>query len=153
MFLNVTFAVASKPDIRNLLVGCDHSLLLIGSGTKSKWTSSPVFLSHRKVTMLSLSSSTDSPRLHTSCRSWRRSLLVSWHTCISAELCHSMVFRWRSVQIVAAFSPHDTGIVSWKLSGLVCLSAPLITHSHKAKLNESIKCWKTCFALVSFHSA
>src|ERR1043165_4679205 len=25
--------------------------------------------------------------------------------------------------------------------------------SRKAKLNESIKCWKTCFALVSFPSA
>src|ERR1043165_679730 len=102
MFLNVTFAIASKPDIRNLLVGCDHSLLLIGSGTKSKWTSSPVFLSHRKVTMQSLSSSTDSPRLLTSCRSRRRSLLVSWQLCISPELSHSTVLHWRSVQTVAA---------------------------------------------------
>src|ERR1044071_8121645 len=119
MSLNVTFAVASKPDIRNLLVGCDQSLLLIGNGTKSRSTSSPVFLSHSKVTMPSLSSSTDSPRLLTSCRSRRRSLLVSWHTCISAGLCHSTVFRWRSVQIVAAFSPDDIGLVSWKLLGLV----------------------------------
>src|SRR4051812_14959136 len=31
------------------------------------------------------------------------------------------------IQTVAAFSPHDTGKVSWKPSGLVCLSAPLIT--------------------------
>ena len=31
-------------------------------------------------------------------------------------------------------------------------SAPLITPSRKDKLNESIKCLKTCFKLVSFHS-
>src|SRR3954466_14407050 len=68
------------------------------------------------------------------------------------ELCRSMVFRWRSIQTVAASSHQDIGKVSKKLWELICPSTPLITSSRKDKLNESIKCLKTCFELVSSHS-
>src|SRR4051812_17064925 len=107
MFLNVTFAVPSRANIKNPLELYNHLKFLNGIGTKSRWTSSPVFLDHRRETMLSLSSSTGSPRLLTLYQSRRRSLLLSWKNCISPKFCHSTVFRWRSVQIVAAFSPQD----------------------------------------------
>src|SRR4051812_9156630 len=77
MLKSVTFVVASRQNIKDLLELCNHFLFLNGSGTRSRWTSSLVFLDHRKVTMPSLSSSTDSPRLPTFCQSRRRSLLVS----------------------------------------------------------------------------
>src|ERR1041385_9208672 len=83
MLMSVTFAVASKLNIKDLLELCNHSLFLNGNGTRFKWTSSPVFRDHRRVMMRSLSSSTDSPKLPTFCQSRRRSLLVSWQTCIS----------------------------------------------------------------------
>src|SRR4051812_4890230 len=118
MSMNVTFAVASKPNIKDLLEVCNHSLFLNGNGTRLKWTSSPVFRDHRRVMMLSLSSSTGSPRLLTFCLSRRQSLLVSWQTCTFPELFPSMVFRWRSVQTVAVFSPQDSGIVFKKLWSL-----------------------------------
>src|SRR3954452_21672562 len=115
MFLNVTFVVASRKNIKDLLELCNHYLFLNGSGTRSKWTSSPVFPDHKRVMMPSLSSSTDSPRLLTFCLSRRRSLLVSWQSCTFPELFPSMAFRWSSVQIMAAFSPQDSGIVFKKL--------------------------------------
>src|ERR1041385_2906992 len=152
MFLNVTFVIASRVNIKNRLELYIHLKFLNGSGTKSRWTPSLVFLDHRRETMRSLLSSTGSPRLLTLYQSRRRSLLLSWKNCISPKLCHSTVFRWRSVQIVAAFSPQGIGGVSKKLWGLFCISTPLITPSHKAKLNESIKCWKTCFELALFPS-
>ena len=52
-------------------------LFLNGNGTRSRWTSSPVFPDHRMAMMPSLSSSTGSPRLLTFCQSRRRSLLVN----------------------------------------------------------------------------
>src|SRR3954468_10567072 len=67
-------------------------------------------------------------------------------------LCRSTVFRWRSVQTVAASSHQDFGKVSKRLWELICPSTPLITPSRKDKLNQSIKCLKTCFELVSSHS-
>src|SRR3954471_4589261 len=115
MLMSVTFAVALKPNIKDLLVLCNHSLFLNGNGTRLKWTSSPVFLDLRRVMMPSLSSLTDSPRLLISCLSRRRYLLVSWQTCTFPELFPSMAFRWRSVQTVAAFSLQDSGIVFKKL--------------------------------------
>src|SRR4051812_19522301 len=116
MLMSVTFAVASrKKNIKDLLELCNHSLFLNGSGTRSKWTSSLVFLDHKRVMMLSLSSSTDSPRLLTFYLSRRRSLLVSWQTCTFPEFFPFTAFRWRSVQTVAAFSPQDSGIVFKKL--------------------------------------
>src|ERR1041385_132472 len=115
MLTSVMFAVASRPNIKDLLELCNHSLFLNGNGTRLKWTSSPDFPDHRRVMMPSLSSSTDSPRLLTSSQSRRRSLLVSWQTCMFPELCPYMAFRWRSVQTVAVFSPQDFGIVSKKL--------------------------------------
>src|SRR4051812_33064470 len=152
MLQNVTFAVVSRENIKNPLELYSHLKFLNGSGTKSRWTSSPVFPDRRRETMRSLSSSTGSPRLLTLYQSRRRSLLLSWQNCISHKLCHSTVFHWRSVTIVAAFSPQDIGGVFKKLWGLFCTSAPLITPSRKAKLNESIKCLKTCFRLVLFPS-
>src|SRR3954463_14211831 len=118
MSKNVTFVVASRQNIKDLPELCNHSLFLNGSGTRSKWTSSPVFLDHKRVMMPSLSSSTDSPRLLTFCLSRRRSLLVSWQTCTFLELFPFTAFRWRSVQTVAAFSPQDSGIVFKKLWAL-----------------------------------
>src|SRR3954469_17735471 len=119
MLKKVTFAVASRQNIKNLLELCNHSLFLNGSGTRLRWTSSPDFLDLKRVMMLSLSSSTDSPRLLIFCLSRRRSLLVSWQTYMFLELFPSTVFRWRSVQIVAAFSPPSSGIVFKKLWALI----------------------------------
>src|SRR3954462_9366090 len=92
MLTSVTFAVASKPNIKDLLELCNHFLFLNGSGTSSRWTSSLVFPDHRRVMMLSLSSSTDSPRLLIFCQSRIRSLLVSWQTCMFPELCPPWYF-------------------------------------------------------------
>src|SRR3954471_10778012 len=119
MLMNVTFVVASRQNIKDLLELCNHSLFLNGNGTRLRWTSSPVSLDHKRVMMLSLSSSTDSPRLLTFYLSRRRDLLVSWQTYMFPELCPSTVFRWRSVQIVAASSPQNSGIVSKKLWALI----------------------------------
>src|SRR3954463_1424877 len=119
MLMNVMFVVASKPNIKDLLELCNHFLFLNGSGTRSRWTSSLVFLDHKRVMMPSLSSSTDSPRLLTFCQSRRQSLLASWQTYMFPELFPSTAFRWRSVQIVAAFSPPSSGIVSKKLWALI----------------------------------
>src|SRR4051812_7939927 len=115
MSKNVTFSVASRRNIKDLLEPCNHFRFLNGSGTRSKWTSSPVFLDHKRVMMPSLSSSADSPRLLIFCLSRRQSLLVSWQTYTFPESCHSTAFRWRSVQTVAAFSLQDFGIVFKKL--------------------------------------
>src|SRR4051812_15700657 len=115
MLMSVTFAVALRQNIKYLPELCNPSLFLNGNGTRLKWTSSPVFLDHKRVMMPSLSSSTDSPRLVTFCLSRRRYLLVSWQTYMFPELFPSTVFRWRSVQIVAAFSLQDFGIVFKKL--------------------------------------
>src|SRR3954469_15725612 len=115
MLKNVTFAVASRQNIKGLLELCNHFLSLNGSGTRSKWTSSRVFLDHKRVMMPSLSLLTDSPRLLTFCLSRRRSLLVSWQTCMFPESCHSMAFRWKSVPTEATFSPQDSGIVFKKV--------------------------------------
>src|ERR1041385_7593507 len=118
MLMNVTFAVASRQNIKDPPELCNHSLFLNGNGTRLKWTSSPDFPDHRRVMMPYLSSSTDSPRLLIFCLSRRRSLLVSWQTCMFPELCRSTVFHWRSVPTEAAFSPLCSGIVSKKLWAL-----------------------------------
>ena len=57
---NVTFVVASRQNIKDLLELCNHLLFLNGNRTRSRGTSSPNFPDHRKVMMLSLPSSTDS---------------------------------------------------------------------------------------------
>src|SRR3954462_1142039 len=119
MLMNVTFVVASRQNTKDLLELCNPSLFLNGNGTRLRWTSSPVFLDHKRVMMLSLSSSTDSPKLLISFLSERRYLLVSWQTYMFPKLFPSTVFRWRSVQIVAAFSPRCSGIVSKKLWALI----------------------------------
>src|SRR3954466_12889513 len=98
MLMSVTFSVASRKNIKDLLELCNLCLFLNGSGTRLKWTSSPVFLDHKRVMMPSLSSSTDSPRLLTFCLSRRQSLLVSWQIYMFPESYHSTAFRWRSVQ-------------------------------------------------------
>src|SRR3954471_7015095 len=108
MLKSATFAVVSKPNIKDLLELCNHSLFLNGNGTRSKWTLSLVFLDHKRVMMPSLSSSTDSPRFLIFCLSRRQSLLVSWQTCTCPELFPSMAFCWISIQTVAAFSPQDS---------------------------------------------
>src|SRR3954464_8928426 len=119
MLMNVTFAVPSRQNTKDLLELCNPSLFLNGNGTRLRWTSSPVFLDHKRVMMPSLSSSIDSPKLLIFCLSRRRYLLVSWQTYMFPELFPSMVFRWRSDQIVAAFSPPNSGIVSKKLWELI----------------------------------
>src|SRR3954471_11211410 len=119
MSKNVTFVVASRQNIKDLPELCNHCLFLNGNGTRSKWTSSPVFLGHKRVMMLSLSSSTDSPNFFIFCLSRRRYLLVSWQTYMFPELFPSTVFHWRSVQTVAASSPQNSGIVSKKLWALI----------------------------------
>src|SRR3954462_217138 len=43
MSMNVTFVIASRKNIKDLLELCNHSLFLNGSGTRSKWTSSLVW--------------------------------------------------------------------------------------------------------------
>src|SRR3954464_3033464 len=111
MLMNVTFVVASRHNIKDLQELCNHCLFLNGNGTRLKWTSSPVFLGHKRVMMLSLSSSIASPNLLIFFLSRRRYLLVSWQTYMFPELFPSTVFHWRSVQIVAAFSPASFGIV------------------------------------------
>src|SRR3954468_3460965 len=118
MFLNVTFAIASRKNIKDLLELCNHFRFLNGSGTRLRWTSSPDFLDHKRVMMLSLSSSTDSPRLLIFCLSRRQSLLVSWQSCMFPESCRSTVFHWRSIPIEATFLPQDFGIVFKKLWAL-----------------------------------
>src|ERR1043165_5737536 len=118
MLMNVTFVVASRQNTKDLPKLCNHYLFLNGNGTRLRSTSSPVFLDHKRVMMLSLSSSTDSPKLLIFCLSRRPFLLVSWQIYMFPESCHSTAFRWRSVQIVAAFSPPSSGIVSKKLWAL-----------------------------------
>src|SRR3954464_9341620 len=119
MLMNVTFAVASRQNTKDLLELCNPSLFLNGNGTRLGWTSSPVFLDHKRVMMLSLSSSTDSLKLLIFCLSRRQSLLVSWQTYMFPELFPCTVFRWRSVQTEAAFSPGSSGIVFKKLWALI----------------------------------
>src|SRR3954463_13434518 len=136
MAMNVTCAVASRQNIKDLQELCNHCLFLNGNGTRLRWTSSPVFLDHKRVMMPFLSSSTYSLKFLIFFLSRRRYLLVSWQTYTFPELFPSTVSRWRSVQIVAAFSPRSSGIVSKKLWALILNSALLITHSHKDKLSE-----------------
>src|SRR3954465_865830 len=114
MLMNVTFAVASRQNTRDLQELCNPSLFPNGSGPRLRWTSSPVFLGHKRVMMPFLSSSIASPKLLIFCLSRRQYLLVSWQTYMFPELFHSTVFRWRSAQTVAAFSPQSSGIVSKK---------------------------------------
>src|SRR3954465_6761127 len=114
MLMNVTFSVASRQNTKDLQELCNPSLFLNGSGTRLRWTSSPVFLDHKGVMMPFLSSSTDSLKLLIFCLSRRQYLLVSWQTYMFPELFPSTVFRWRSVQTVATFSPPSSGIVSKK---------------------------------------
>src|SRR3954466_10580664 len=119
MLMNVTFVVASRQNIKDLQELCNHCLFLNGNGIRLRWTSSQVFLDHKRVMIPSLSSSIDSPKLLIFCLSRRRYLLVSWQTYMFPELFPSMVYRWRSVQTVAAFSPPSSGIVSKKLWELI----------------------------------
>src|SRR3954464_3111435 len=119
MLMNVTFFVASRQNTKDLQELWNHCLFLNGNGTRLRWTSSPVFLSHKRVMMLSLSSLTDSPKLLIFCLSRRRYLLVSWQTYMFPELFLSTVYRWRSFQIVEAFSPPSSEIVSKKLWALI----------------------------------
>src|SRR3954469_21595182 len=80
MLMNVTFAVASRQNTKDLLELCNPSLFLNGNGTRLRWTSSPVFLDRKRVMMLSLASSPGCPKLLIFWLSRRRSLLVSWQT-------------------------------------------------------------------------
>src|SRR3954465_15546257 len=105
MLMNVTFAVAPRQNTKDLLELCSPSLFLNGNGTRLRWTSSSAFLDHKRVMMPYLSSSTDSRNLPISFLSRRRSLLLSWQTYMFLELFPARVFRWRSVQTEAAFSP------------------------------------------------
>src|SRR4051812_30738611 len=101
MLMNVTFAIASRQNIKDLLELCNHSLFLNGSGTRLRWTSSPDFLDHKRVIMLSLSSSTDSPKLLTFFLSRRRycysvGRLICFQNCFPPR--HSVGDQFRSWQ-------------------------------------------------------
>src|SRR4051812_7613160 len=101
MLMSVTFAVASRQNIKDLLELCNPSLFLNGNGTRLRWTSSPVFLDRKRVMMLSLSSSTDSPKLLIFCLSRGRYLLDSWRPYMFPELFpprHSVRDLFRSRQ-------------------------------------------------------
>src|SRR3954465_13578616 len=65
MLPNVMFAVALRPNIKDLLVHFNLCLFPSGNGTKSVWTSSLAFQKPRKEMMPSSLLSTDSQKLLT----------------------------------------------------------------------------------------
>src|ERR1041384_6610228 len=142
------FVVASRQNTKGLLVLLNHCLFPSGNGTRSVWTSSPAFQKPRKEMMPSSWSLTDFQKLLTSFQFASPLLLVSWRTCMSLELCLSTVFLRKSILIVVAFSPLDSGEafkILWELiSPLVQLS--ILSQAVKSKgLTEFSK---TCSDLV-----
>src|ERR1043165_8414107 len=98
------FVVASRQNTKDLLVLLNHCLCSSGNGTRSVWTSSPTFQKPRKEMMPSSWSLTDYQKLLTSVLFASPLLVVSSQTCTSLVLCLFMVFHWKSILIVAAFS-------------------------------------------------
>src|ERR1041385_4690205 len=71
---------------------------------------------------------------------------------MSLELCLFMVFLWKSILIVVAFSPLDSGEALRMLWELISPLAQLSILSPAVKLKGLIKSWKTCSELVLSHS-
>src|ERR1043165_3858691 len=142
------FVVASRPNIKDPLVHFNLCLFPSGNGTKSVWTSSLVFRKPRKETMPSFLLSIDSRKLLTSFQSASLLLPVSYQTCMCRELYHFMVFLWKSILIVVAFSPLDSGKAFRMLWELISPLVQLSILSLAVKLKGLTKFWKTCSELV-----
>src|SRR3954463_13186975 len=67
---------------------------------------------------------------------------------MSLELCLFTVFLWKSILIVVAFSPLDSGEAFKMLWELISPLVQLFTLSLAVKLKGLIKSWKTCSELV-----
>src|SRR3954465_9841849 len=63
-----------------------------------------------------------------------------------------MVFLWKSILIVVAFSPLDSGKASKMLWELISPLVQLFILSLAVKLKGLTKFWKTCSDLVLSHS-
>src|ERR1041385_2514127 len=146
------FVVALRQNTKDLLVLFNHGLFPSGNGTNSVWTSSLAFQKPRKEMMPSLLSLIDFPKLLTSFLFASLLLLASKRTCMSLELCLFMVFLWKSILIVVAFSPLDSGKVFKMLWELISPLVQLSTLNLAVKLKGLIKSWKTCTELVLSHS-
>src|SRR3954465_9354577 len=126
------FVVALRQNTKDLMVLFNHCIFPSGNGTKSIWTSSPAFQKPKKEMMPSWLALTDYQKLLTSFQFASLLLLVSWRTCMSLELCLFMVFLCKSILIVVAFSPVDSGKVFKMLWELI---SPLV---HISTLNLAV---------------
>src|SRR3954467_2552044 len=146
------FVVALRQNIKDLLVHFNLCLFPSGNGTKSLWISSLAFQKPRKETMLSLLLSIDSQKLLTFFQSASLLLPVSYQTCMSRELYHFMVFLWKSILIVVAFSPLDSGKAFKMLWELISLLVQFSILNLVVKSKGLTKFWKTCSEPVLSHS-
>src|SRR3954465_8890450 len=146
------FAVALRPNIKDLLVHFNLCLFPSGNGTKSVRTSSLAFQKPKKEMMPSSLSSIDFKKFLTSFQCASLLLLGSWQTCMSQESYHFMVFLWKSILIVVAFSPLDSGKAYKILWELISPLVQLSILSLAVKSKGLTKFWKTCLELVLSHS-
>src|SRR3954466_5647016 len=79
-------------------------------------------------------------------------MLVSWRTCTSLELCLFMVFLWKSILIVVAFSPLDFGEAFRMLWELISPLVQLSILSLAVKSKGLTKFSRNCLELVLSHS-
>src|SRR3954465_4560490 len=142
------FVVALRQNTKDLLVLFNHCLFPSGNGTKSEWTSSPAFQKPRKEMMPSSLSLTDFQKFLTSFQIASLLLLVSRRTCMSLELCLFTVFLWKSILIVVAFSPLDSGEAFKKLWELIYPLVQLSILNLAVKSKGLTKFLKTCSELV-----
>ena len=155
MLLNVTFAVASRQNIRrpaeNSATTCPF---LNGNGTKLKWTSSLVFPDHRRVI--------DAIFVVVDRFSKVAHFLPVKETITASQLADLYVSRIVSLHGIPLEINSDHGSLFtsrfWesfqlKLWELTYPLAQLFTPSPVVKLNESTKFSKICFELVSSHLA
>src|ERR1041384_4554047 len=146
------FVVTLRQNTKDLLVLFNHCPFPSGNGTKSVWTSSPAFQKPRKEMMPSSWSLTDFQKFLTSFQFASSLLLASWRTCTSLELCLFTVFLWKSILIVVAFSPLDSGEAFKMLWELIYPLVQLSTLILTVKLKGLIKSWRTCSELVLYLS-
>src|ERR1041384_3043026 len=146
------FFIALRKNTKDLLVHFKLCLFPSGNGTKSVWTSSLAFQKPRKEMMPSLLLSIDSRKLLTSFQFTSLLLPVSLQTCMSRESYHFMVFLWKSILILVAFSPLDSGKASKMLWELISPLVQLSIHGLVVKSKGLTKFWKTCSELVLSHS-
>src|SRR3954463_9764250 len=146
------FVVALRQNTKDLLVLFNHCLFLSGNGTKSVWTSSLAFQKPKKEMIPSSLSSIDSQKLLTSFQFASLLLPVSYQTCMYREFYHFMVFLWKSILIVVAFSPLDSSKAFKMLWELISPLVQLSILSLVVKLKGLTKFWKTCSEPVLPHS-